>query len=110
MKKGQTTSEFPTTGRTKSYLLDSVPLDLWESVKRKALSEKRSIRHIVLSLLRDWALGKAVARDELVIRQRDDQYVLQIGGCVYRLTREQFRVHCGQVIDICQGQIFRRAS
>lgn len=113
MKKGQTISEFPTTGRTKSYFLDSVPLELWRSVQQKAQGEKRSIRYVVLSLLRDWAQpaeAKGVAVDEIWIRKIDGHYFLGIGESAHKLTQEQFQVHCRKVIDLCQAQILQRAS
>lgn len=53
--KGQTYAEFPTVGQpTTRYLLDAIPLTLWQAVRARAQTEHRSVRHVLLTLLRTW--------------------------------------------------------
>src|SRR5262245_16633536 len=47
------------TGKARSYLVKDVPAGFWRRVEWKARRERRSIRAVILTLLKEWVNGVA---------------------------------------------------
>lgn len=54
-KRGYSREFTPEPGREHRYLLDGIPVDLWEAAKRRADAEGVSMRALILQLLKEYA-------------------------------------------------------
>jgi hypothetical protein len=65
-RTGGRSSDFASTGRTRSYLLDKVEVRFWRQVQAQCRAEGVSVRAKILSLLQAWlASGHAKTSDSV---------------------------------------------